>query len=107
MTFDMFVEGTKPKQSDRQYVTLIDFPAMITNGPEIFVKRVRLVIDVTDRGLSPDASQFEFEMWLEKDQGRFEEFMQSVIRVVEELKQDPTIRQEAREFIASLGRTIR
>lgn len=105
--FEMFIEGTKPKQADRQYATLVDFPAMITNGPEIFVKRIRLVIDVTDRGLSQDADQFEFEMWLEKDQGRFEEFMQSAIDVVNELKQDPAVRQEARDFIASLGRTIK
>lgn len=51
--FDMFIEGTDEKKDGRQYITLTDFalPVIVPGG--IYAKRVRLVIDVTDRVSRP------------------------------------------------------
>lgn len=62
--FDVFAEGTKEKQEGRQYITFVDFPVPVpVSGRGMYVKRCRLVVDVTGRGLAEDADQSALEEW--------------------------------------------
>jgi len=62
--FEVFLEGDRPQQIGRQYVTFVDFPVLVpVKEKGIYIKRCRLVVDVTDRGLPADAAQEVLEEW--------------------------------------------
>jgi len=105
--FEAFVEGRQPKHADRQYVTLIDFPVPVLLDTGIYVKRVRMVIDVTGYGLSPDASDEDFDGWLLDDEERLEAFRLAAFNAGIPVRTDPAVIQEARDFLAGFGRTIK
>jgi hypothetical protein len=105
--FEMFVEGDRPKEEGRQYITLTDFPVPVAVSGGLYVKRVRLVIDVTDYGLSPDADQSEFEVWLDEDKDRFMSLSAATVKIAADIALSPEAQQEAKDFIAGLGRTIK
>lgn len=106
MIFDMFVEGDRPKEDGRQYVTLTDFPVPVVLDKNIYLKRVRLVIDVTEHGLSPTADQSEFQTWLDEDEDRMQALMVATLAVASDVARDPSVRQEAKDFMQAMGRTI-
>ena len=102
--FDMFIEGTDVKKEGRQYVTLVDFPLPIIVPGGIYAKQVRLVIDVTGRGLSPDADQFEFEAWTQREMERNSELGDSLMRFAREVSTLPFVQAEASAFLKKIGR---
>lgn len=105
---DVFVEGTKDQSDDRQYVTLTDFPVPVTVGTKgIYIKRVRMVLDVTGLGLSYSASQDEFEDWLESDQGIADRLKTDLFNLAGEIASDPLIKAEADMYLSAVGRTVK
>lgn len=102
--FDMFIEGTDTKKDGRQYVTLTDFPLPVIVPEGIYAKRVRLVIDVTDRGLDPDADQFEFEAWTQREMARNSELGESLMQFAREVSTLPFVQAEASSFLKKVAR---
>jgi len=101
--FDMFIEGTDEKKDGRQYITLTDFPLPVIVPGGIYAKRVKLVIDVTDRGLAPDADQFEFEAWTQREMARNSELGDSLMQFAREVSTLPFVQAEANAFLKKVA----
>lgn len=107
MLFDMFVEGDRPMEQGRQYVTLKDFRVPVMVDKHFYLKPIRMVIDVTGHGLSSTASQSEFAEWLEADPNRVQDLVASSLDIMKDVARDPSVQKEAREFMQAMGRTIK
>lgn len=105
-TYTVFMEGTQEQSPDRQYSTLVDFPVPVKAGNGVYLKRVRMVLDVTGMGLPTDADQEEFEDWLESDSYRYDGFLRALMAEARSLAASEKFQAEASVWIGGLGRSI-
>lgn len=99
--FDVFIEGTKPKRPERQYITFVDFPIpVMVAGRGIYMKRCRLVVDVTGRGLEGEADQDMLEAWSASPSVR-EDLQQACASYAIEVAQSDAVQQEAQAWLGA------
>lgn len=99
--FDVFIEGTKPKRPEQQYVTFVDFPIpVMVAGRGMYLKKCRLVVDVTGRGLNDGADQEALEMWSALPDVR-EDLQQSCAAYAIDVAQSEAAQQEAQAWLGA------
>ena len=104
--FDIFAEGDREQDPERQYITLVDFPVPVRAGNSVYLKRVRMVLDVTGMDLPADADQIEFETWLESDPQRYDGFLRALMEAARSLGNSAPFQAEAAVWIGGLERSI-
>lgn len=104
--FDIFAEGDREQDPERQYITLVDFPVPVTTTRGVFVKRVKTVIDVTGRGLPANADQYAFDNWATEQMERNHELAASLVDYAAQISSLPFVQAEANAFLRAVGRTI-
>ena len=99
--FEVFIEGTKTQKPERQYVTFVDFPIpVMVAGRGIYLKRCRLIVDVTGRGLSGTAHQDDVEEWAAKPD-ICEDLQRSCAAYAIEVSQSDSAQQEAQAWMGA------